>query len=81
MFRERQTIPTEPIEPSTKCQECDSPRVTTTSMTITASTYWRCKPAVRSGTWAVGSGRIALHDERIEPAGCVAAYTDGPALS
>ena len=43
MFRERQPIPGEPIEPPTKCPECNSPRVTTTSKTITASTYWRCE--------------------------------------
>ena len=52
MFREREPIPGEPTAPATKCPECDSPRVTTTNKTITASTYWRCEAC--GEIWNVG---------------------------
>ena len=52
MFRERRPIPGEATAPPTKCPECDSPRVTTTNTTITASTYWRCEAC--GEIWNVG---------------------------
>jgi ribosomal protein L37AE/L43A len=52
MFRDRQPIPGQGNEPPKKCPECDSPRVTTTSKAITASTYWRCEAC--GEIWNVG---------------------------
>jgi hypothetical protein len=43
MFRGQQPTPGERPQPPAKCPECESPRVTTTSKSITASTYWRCE--------------------------------------
>ena len=55
MFSEPQPIRREATEPPSKCPQCDSPRVKTTSKTITSSTYWRCEAC--GEIWNVGRRR------------------------